>query len=329
MSSGSGSGGGGGSQYVPGGLPAADNTFQNGMYGSADLASGARTSGIGGYQQSFDQMNDLDYSGYTGMADRAGQAYGQMGDTAMGQVGQYGQQAATAMGQQGQMYDASGRVLSTAFDPQSALYSRTAQQTQDQVRAGQAARGLGNSEAGAMEEAGAMGNFNIDWQNAQLARQATGIQAAGSAQHAGMGQGRMAGADMSAELAAGAAGAGYYGQAGQVPFTAHQYAAGGAGRASDELTSGYGVLQQMYGNSQDGTIPYMNAGNGAIQKNYSNQYQVNRDAVSAMSQFGQSVGPSVKSWFGNGSNGYSGGSFDSASYNDPSSYNTSGSVGGW
>lgn len=70
-------------------------------------------------------------------------------------------------------------ILNTGFDPQSALYARTLQQTTDQTRAAQAARGIQTSPYGAGVENTALSNFNIDWQNQQLNRQNTAAQGAG------------------------------------------------------------------------------------------------------------------------------------------------------
>lgn len=93
-----------------------------------------------------------------------------------------GTQAATNLGQSSTLQNAANTglnagnaVLNTAFDPQNALYNRTAQQTQDQTRVAEAARGITSSPYGAGVEASAMNNFNIDWQNAQLARQTQGL----------------------------------------------------------------------------------------------------------------------------------------------------------
>lgn len=72
-----------------------------------------------------------------------------------------------------------GQILNQGFDPQNALYNRTQHQLQEQTRAGQAARGLGNSPFGAGLENKAMSDFNIDWQNNQLNRMTTGAQGAG------------------------------------------------------------------------------------------------------------------------------------------------------
>lgn len=78
------------------------------------------------------------------------------------------------------MLSGANAVMNTAFDPQNALYNRTQQQLQDQVRVGQAARGITSSPYGAGLENQAMSNFDIDWQNAQLGRQTQGLGAAQS-----------------------------------------------------------------------------------------------------------------------------------------------------
>jgi hypothetical protein len=99
-----------------------------------------------------------------------------------------GAQTAAGLGQAGAMnqfgaggglYGLGGTIANTAFDPQSALYSRTAQQLQDQTRAAQGARGIATTPFGAGLESQAMSDFNINWQNQQLQRQLAGGQAAG------------------------------------------------------------------------------------------------------------------------------------------------------
>lgn len=71
------------------------------------------------------------------------------------------------------------QIFQTGFDPQQALYARTGQQVQDQTRAGLEARGIDNTPYGAGIEGQTMSNFNIDWQNQQLQRQALAAQAGG------------------------------------------------------------------------------------------------------------------------------------------------------
>jgi hypothetical protein len=70
------------------------------------------------------------------------------------------------------------QILNNGFDPQQELYSRTQQQLQDQVRAGQAARGISMTPYGAGLENQANSNFNLDWQDRALGRQATAAGAA-------------------------------------------------------------------------------------------------------------------------------------------------------
>lgn len=72
-----------------------------------------------------------------------------------------------------------GQILNQGFDPQNALRDRTQQQLLETTRAGQAARGLGNSPFGAGLENKAMSDFGIDWQNNLLNRMTTGAQGAG------------------------------------------------------------------------------------------------------------------------------------------------------
>lgn len=73
-----------------------------------------------------------------------------------------------------------------AFDPQNALYGRTQQQLQEQVRAGNEARGINSTPYGAGIENKAMGDFNIDWQNNLLQRMIGGGGAAGNLMNSGV-----------------------------------------------------------------------------------------------------------------------------------------------
>jgi len=78
-------------------------------------------------------------------------------------------------------------VMNTGFDPQNALYNRTAQQVQDQARASLAARGVNTTPYGAGVENQAMSNFNIDWQNNLLNRQTQALGAGAGALTQGAG----------------------------------------------------------------------------------------------------------------------------------------------
>lgn len=96
------------------------------------------------------------------------------------QAGAQGQGVASNIfGQIPSLTGASGSVLNTAFDPQQALYDRTAQQVLSQQNAINAMSGVAASPYGAGVTGNTMSNFNIDWQNQQLQRQLAGLQGAG------------------------------------------------------------------------------------------------------------------------------------------------------
>lgn len=100
---------------------------------------------------------------------------------AAGQGAQAQQAGDQLSGAYAPLQQGAGQVMQTAFDPQQALYARTAQQLQDQTRAAESARGIGMTPYGAGVEGQTMANFNIDWQNQQLQRQLQGLAGAGSA----------------------------------------------------------------------------------------------------------------------------------------------------
>jgi hypothetical protein len=113
--------------------------------------------------------------------------YAQMFQQGANQVAPYGQAAGMSAYGAGQNFLGQGQamapyaqnIMQTAFDPQNALRARTEQTLVDQTRAGQAARGVAMTPYGAAGESDALRKFDIDWQNAQLGRQALGGQAAG------------------------------------------------------------------------------------------------------------------------------------------------------
>ena len=78
----------------------------------------------------------------------------------------------------GSLTNSGNQILGTAFDPQGALQAQLQNQVSQQANAANAAAGLGGSAYGASNAANALGNFDINWQNAQLARQAQGLSSA-------------------------------------------------------------------------------------------------------------------------------------------------------
>lgn len=117
-----------------------------------------------------------------GLGSQSNQTYQDLMNYQKGQLG-------NIQGSQNNLYGAGNQVLQTSQDPQNALYNRTAQQVTDQSRAAQYARGIQSSPLGASVESNNLSNFNIDWQNQQLAREAQGLSAAQGAYGSAQGMG--------------------------------------------------------------------------------------------------------------------------------------------
>jgi hypothetical protein len=86
--------------------------------------------------------------------------------------------AGNELGLNAPLAGAESSILQAGMDPRGALYNRTLQQITDQQNAQNAMSGVGTSPYGAGVTGQAQRNFNIDWQNAQLQRQATADQVA-------------------------------------------------------------------------------------------------------------------------------------------------------
>ncbi len=100
---------------------------------------------------------------------------------AYGQAGQMGSALApTYAGAVPGLMQSAATTLNTAYDPQSDLYNRTAQRTQDQLGAYSGGTGTSASPYAAGLASDSLRNFNIDWQSTQLGRQKTGAETAGS-----------------------------------------------------------------------------------------------------------------------------------------------------
>lgn len=170
----------------------------------------------------------------------------QAGQQAGGQAGANFGQANNMRTGANSLQTGANAVMNTAFDPQNALYDRTRQQVQDASRVSQAVRGITMSPYGAGLENQAMTNFNIDWQNAQLARQAQGLGAAGTATNSA-GTANVTGANL------GQQGVGQTQATGQIPYDSY--------------------MQDQQNNIQN-WIAFMNQNNavsGLAQQNYPNQ----------------------------------------------------------
>lgn len=159
--------------------------------------------------------------------------YGNMGvQQALGFAPYGGMVGGNALGTSGALTSGAGSIINTAFDPQGQLYQRTADQASSQSLAALSGAGLAGTPWGQGVYGTNMNNFNIDWQNAQLNRQATGLGAAEGAGRTALelgSQGPQAGVNISMlpyntynqitsnQLAALTGGAGYGQQAAAVP----------------------------------------------------------------------------------------------------------------
>lgn len=161
--------------YTPTGAPQADQAFLQALQAISQATD--RNTGMVDpvLLHSYSQMLGIDLSGLISAGGQAGDQYKQLAT----QAGQFGQ-AERGMGQQ---------IQQTAFDPQNQLHDFLQQQTTDQSRAADSARGLASSPYSSGNESTALRNFNLDWQNRQLGRQVQGAQGATGAFDASMGYG--------------------------------------------------------------------------------------------------------------------------------------------
>ena len=288
-----------------------EGATQAGMAGQALAASNAAAVINPGATASLNQANAINYNPYLQGAQNSGNAYGQQAQTAGQQANIYGQQAGVAGQQQQNLYSAGNQLYQTSLDPQNALFQQTQQQLGDQVNAGQAQRGLGNSPVGGQEYNNAMSNFDINWQNQQLQRQSTGLQGMTQASNAGGSQGQLAGANLAAQSGAYGTQANAYMQQGQVPTNAQQYVAQQPGAAAAAYGQQMGTLNQLYGGNAQTAQSYMNSGINASQNAASFGASQNASGMSSLLQ-GLGTGPSQNaSQYGTGLTGM---------YNNPNSW---------
>lgn len=306
MGGGGSSTGGSATPYIPSNVAGADTGWQQAFTNEQNVANQVGQQAQPYYLQSLQAQEGINYAPYQAAANQAGQQYGNLATLAGNQANIYGGAAETAGNQQNALYGAANQVLQTSMDPQSALFQQTQQQLTDQVNAGQAARGLGNSPVGGQEYNQAMSNFDINWQNQQLARQAQGITAASQGSQAGMQQGQLQGADLAAQLSAQGQVPTYTQQSGQVPIAAQQYVAGQPAAGASAYQTEMGQLANLYGGVQNQAIPYMNAGIGAqqTQQQFNAQQQAglasgltNMFSAGGSNSLGSQIGSGVSNWF--------------------------------
>lgn len=188
---------------------------------------------------------------------------------------------------------AAPQILSTGFDPQQALYNRTQQQIIDQSNAINSMYGLGSSPAGAGLTQKAIENFNIDWQNQQLARQAQAAQAFGNLS-TGAGRDFAGGTDL------GAAAMGTFQTAGGIPYGTFQQQQQDKISALNALSSGAAGAFGLDQNTLNAIAAYLKLGQSATAIGQTgamdvfNQGQtLGKNLGSAITGLGQLFGPSA------------------------------------
>jgi len=201
------------------------SALQNNPYFAPAMAGAGQAAGIGGYGAG--QLGNL-ASNVAGLAQNP--MYGQLAGMAEANpyypTAQAGAGAGAGYGAGGaqSLSNAGQSLLQSGFDPQSALFNRTQQQLLDQSNAVNAMSGVAGTPYGASVTSNALGNFDINWQNNQLNRQATAAGAASPLLQAAPGLAASSGALPSQA---------YLGQLGAIsPFLNQQLQAGTTGLGS-------------------------------------------------------------------------------------------------
>jgi hypothetical protein len=212
----------------------------------------------------------------------------------------------TLEGQAGTAYDraqglraAGGQMWGTALDPENALHDRTQGRVTDASRVATSARGIGMSPQAAGMETDAVSNFNLDWNDRQLGREATGMQGLTSAYDSAGRYSQLGNADLAGAQS-------MYQGAGALPFNL-------ASLFSGAMTNGvYGPASGIMGNLGS----YMGLGQSGSNASFG-QGQTNlNNLTTGLSQFSQSPGMGWLSNFFTPSSGGSGAS----GYVDPNGW---------
>ena len=164
-SSPNGSYGGNPATYIPTDQPQADQYYQGIFQQMQPYASALPGETIPGYQT---YAANIQANPYAAQAQTGANTAAQYGTTAAG----YGMQGA------GQLQGAAGQVLQTGFDPHQAFYNQSIGNLQNQYAASNAASGVSGPAAAGVTDQG-LNNFNLGWQNQQLAQQTSALGAAG------------------------------------------------------------------------------------------------------------------------------------------------------
>jgi len=244
---------------------------QEALLGQAQQLQGQAGQTNAAYNANFGNVQNSANTLY-GLGGQSNQNYQGLMDYQKGQLGNIQQS-------QGNLYGAGNQVLQTSQDPQNALYNRTQQQLTDQTRAGEYARGIQSSPYGAAIESNANSNFNIDWQNQQLARQTQGLQAAQGAYGSAQGLGNSY-TQNQAGLQAGQVGT----YAGATGAATNQYNSALEAQQQSQMGYANAIGQQYAGASQLGSAAGQQISQ-AGQAQYQPQQQIYQNQQNALNNY--------------------------------------------
>jgi hypothetical protein len=276
-------GGGAGNVQLPPQLPNVTDSA-NQAYGlTGNMASTYNPYAQGALAPATQTMNNLYNNPYAGFAQQGANYGAGLGQNAALSAYGGGQQL---LGAGINQLPYAQSIMNTAMDPQQALFQQQQQLVSNQTNAQNVMSGLGTSPYGANVASNTMANFDINWQNNQLQREALGAQAAGGLLN-------QAGGAINAGAGIANAAPGQYAAATSMPYSTYA----GIGQGQNQALSQYlGVGQAAQGIQQQPISDYMSylqtaGGQNLSQSQLALQQQQQEFQQNAF--FGQQLGQSL------------------------------------
>ena len=187
--------------------------------------------------------------------------------------------AGQGMGNAGMIGGSVGPIMQQAFDPQQALYNRTAGQVGQAEQAQLAGSGLGQTPWGAGAYGQTMSDFNLNWNDRMLQRMLSGVQGAEGAAGSALGLG---GQGLGLGMAGGGAPFQAYGQVAQYPLGAYGQASQYGQQAAAVPQTGIGDWLQYLGQAT--------GSQQAATQLYAQQLAAQKQQFTENQAFGQGIG---------------------------------------
>ncbi len=209
----------------------------------------------------------------------------------LGQLGAGGATMASGLS----MLPYSQKILQDSFDPLGSVYKQNFQQNTDQTRAGLEARGLNTSPFGAGVENQSNINFNNNWLNNLLGREATGAQGAATLNNSNV-------AAINAGTGIQTAGLNTLNNAASLPYSTSAAITGNqlglldrfGGAGTNATNTGQVSLQDM--------LAYLGYGNqnaGVANSGYANQITAQNNQFNQGQTLGKNLGAGLQGVMGN------------------------------